>query len=126
LVFGRQAIGEVIRAARLRAQLSLRRDGKLLWRDITRLEGDIAAQLARSGVAAGARAVASLFAAGPGIAEKLPALRAALTGAMAGASWSGEALLARILAPDAATLRAILARALHAIRNAELPRVWQG
>lgn len=126
LVFGRQAMGEVIRAGHLRDRIALRRDGKLLWQDITRLEGDIAAQLARPGIGAGARAMASIFAAGPGMAEKLPALRAALAGAMAGASWTGEVLLARILAPDAATLRAVLARALHAIRGAELPRVWQG
>ncbi len=128
LVFGRLAMGEAIRAGMLRDQISLRRDGKLLWRDITRLDGDVAALLARPGVAGGARAMASLFGTGGQLAERLPALRAALAGAVAGASWNGEMLLARILAPDAATLRAILARALRALRalpGTALPCVWQ-
>jgi len=126
LIFGRLAMGEVIRAGNLRDRIALRRDGKLLWQDITRLHGDIAAQLDRPGIAAGARTVASIFAAGPGMVEKLPVLRAALAGTSAGASWSGEVLLARILAPDSASLRAVVARALQALRGAELPRVWQG
>ncbi len=126
LVFGRLAMGEAIRAGTLRDEIALRRDGKLLWQDITRLEGDIAALLARPGVARGARAMASLFGTGTRLAERLPALRAALAGAMAGASWNGEMLLARILAPDAVTLRAILAHALLALRDTALPRVWQG
>lgn len=126
LVFGRKAMGEVIRAGSLRDRIAIRHDGRLLWQDITRLEGDIAAQLERPGIGAGAGAVASLFAVGPGIAETLPALRAVLAGASAGASWSGEVLLVRILAPDAAALRAVVARALQVLRGAELPRVWQG
>jgi urease accessory protein len=125
LVFGRLAMGEAIHAGMLRDRISLRRDGKLLWQDITRLDGDIAALLARPAVAGGARAVASLFGTGKPMAERLPALRAALAGAVAGASWNGEMLTARILAPDAAALRAVLARALHALRGTALPRVWQ-
>jgi urease accessory protein len=60
------------------------------------------------------------------VAAHLEALRAALAGAQAGASYTGEVLLARILAPDAATLRRIVAKTLGALRSGPLPRVWQG
>ncbi len=124
LVFGRLAMGEQLRAGRLDDRITLRRGGGLLWQDITRLQGDIAAQLDRPGVAGGARAVASIFAVGFG--ARLTALREALAGAQAGASCFEDVLLARILAPDAATLRRVMVKALCALRGGELPRVWQG
>ena len=126
LVFGRLAMGEVLGDGFLRDRISLRRDGILLWQDLTRIDGDIAAQLDRAGVAAGARALASIFATGPGMAARLDDLRAALAGAHAGASWTGEILLARIQAQDAASLRRVVAKALAVLRPGPLPRVWQG
>jgi urease accessory protein len=124
LIFGRLTMGEVLREGSLRDRISLRRDGALLWQDSTRLDGDIATQLDRPGVAAGARAMASIFA--TNAAPKLDALRAALADAHAGASVTGEVLLARILAPDAASLRRIITTALAVLRPGPLPRVWQG
>lgn len=126
LIFGRLAMGEVLREGCLHDRILLRREGALLWQDSTRLDGDIASWLDRPGIAAGARAVASIFATGPGMVERLDGLRAALAGAHAGASWTGEILLARILAPDAAALRRIVAKALAVLRPGPLPRVWQG
>ncbi len=126
LIFGRLAMGETLREGFLRDRILLRRDGMLLWQDMTRLDGDIIAQLDRPAIAAGARAMASIFAMGPGMAARLDALRAALSGAHAGASWTGEVLLARILAPDAASLRRIVVEALAVLRPGPLPRVWQG
>jgi len=126
LIFGRLTMGEVLRDGILRDRISLRRGGALLWQDSTRLEGNIAAQLDRPGVAAGARAMASIFASGPGAAAQLDAMRASLDGAHAGASYTGEVLLVRILAPDAATLRRIVVKALGVLRPGPLPRVWQG
>jgi urease accessory protein len=126
LIFGRLTMGEVLRDGILQDRISLRRGGALLWQDSTRLEGNIAARLDRPGVAAGARAMASIFASGPGAAAQLDAMRASLDGAHAGASYTGEVLLVRILAPDAATLRRIVVKALGVLRPGPLPRVWQG
>jgi urease accessory protein len=126
LIFGRLTMGESVTEGSLRDRISLRRDSKLIWQDSTRLEGDIAAQLDRPGIAAGARAMASIFATGPGTQERLDELRTALGDAHAGASWTGEILLARILAPDAASLRRIITKALGVLRPGPLPRVWQG
>lgn len=126
LVFGRLAMGEVLTQGRLRDRISLRRGQRLVWQDMTRLEGDIFGRLDRPGIANGARAVASLFAAGADVEAKLPALRAALEGVTAGASLRDGVLLARILAADAAALRRAVIAALDVFGRGALPRVWQG
>ncbi len=125
LVFGRQAMGETIRAGTLNDKIRLRRGEKLILQDMTRLHGDIAAQLARKAIANGAIAVASLIYAAPDAAEKLPAIRAALAGSNAGASAFEGIIFARILAPSAFSLRKCLVAALHSC-GCVLPKVWQG
>ncbi len=125
LIFGRQAMGETIRAGALNDRITLRRDGKVLFQDITRLQGDIAAQLARKAVADGAMAVASLIYAAPDAQARLPALREVLLDHIAGASFFEGKNFARLLAPSAISLRKCLVAALHAC-GAVLPKVWQG
>jgi urease accessory protein len=127
LIFGRLAMGEVLSSGFLRDQIRLRQDGRLVLQDMTRLQGDIAAQLRGPAVAGEARAMASLILAGPGSAEKLPDLRAALGGMQAGASCFGGIVFARILAADGAALRRGLVAALAVAREGRsLPGVWQG
>jgi urease accessory protein len=124
LVFGRAAMGEVVREIRLRDVITLRRDGTPLLREAVRVAGDAARLLDRPAVAAGARAVATLVLAAPDAESRLDAVRAALGDAEAGATaWDGL-LVARVLAPDGAGLRRVVARALGALRDRELPRVW--
>lgn len=130
LVFGRRAMGETVRFGTLRDRVRLRRDGQLVFQDMTRLEGDIAAQLQRRAVAGGASAVAGLILAGPGATQRLEALRSVLHTApdiVAGASAFEGMIFARLLAPDSASLRQCLMPALAACRGSRnLPRVWQG
>ena len=125
LIFGRQAMGETIRTGALNDTISLKIGGKLVFQDITRLNGDIAAQLARKAVADGAMAVASLIYAAPDAEARLPALRAALAGNHAGASFFGSKNFARILAPSAISLRNCVTAALRSC-GVILPKVWQG
>jgi urease accessory protein len=130
LLFGRQAMGEIVQSGSLRDRIRLRHDGRLVFQDATRLEGGIAAQLQRRTVADGARAVAGLIIAGPEAAHKLDSLRAVLNaapGIVAGASAFDNMIFARLLAPDGASLRQCLISALEACRERrKLPRVWQG
>ncbi len=130
LVFGRRAMGETVRHGALRDRILVRRDGRLVFQDMTRLEGDIFAQTARPAVAGGAGAVAGLILAGPGSMQKLDALRAVLHAAepvVAGASAFDGMVFARILAPDGAMLRRCLLAALDVCRDGRaLPRIWQG
>jgi urease accessory protein len=129
LVFGRQAMGERINFGRLNDRISIRRNKILVLRDVTRLEGDIAAKLGRKAVAACNIGMASMIYAGPDIARRLPAIRAALDGqpVEAGASAFEGIILVRLLAPSAAALRAGVVAVQKACRdNRPLPRSWQG
>lgn len=125
LVFGRSAMGETVTEGHLRDRIRLRRGGALILHDTIRLDGPVAALLARPAIAAGARAVATLIHAAPNAESGLTALRAALEGADAGASaWNGM-LIARILGPDSAAVRRTVIAALSVLRNSRpLPRVW--
>ncbi len=125
LVFGRTAMGERVRRARLHDRIELHRDGELLLHEALRFEGEVAARLARPAVASGAAALATLLVVDPAAESLLAPLRAALAPCEAGASaWNGL-LLARILAPDGAALRTTLQAALAVLRpDRPLPRVW--
>ncbi|WP_287185839.1 urease accessory protein UreD, partial [Rhodovulum sp.] len=105
LVFGRAAMGEVLRAVPFRDRIEIRRAGVPLYLDALRFEGDLAAHLARSAVAGGAGAMASLILVAPEAEAHLVPLRA-LMPATGGISLIGAVLLAlRLLAPDSFTLR---------------------
>lgn len=120
-MFGRAAMGEVVDRASLRDCIEVHRDGRLLVRNSIRLEGEVAATLRRPAIAAGARAMATLVHVAPDAEAMLDPLRGLGIGASA---WDGM-LIARILAPDSATLRAAVVDALRVLRGGRaLPRVW--
>jgi urease accessory protein len=134
LVFGRAAMGESVRSGWLRDAVRISRGGRLLLQDAIRLEGAIADTLARPAIAAGARAVASLWHVAPEAPAALAPLRAALDAAQAelgagveaaASAWNGL-LLARILAPDAQRLRRMVLAGLRVLRGGRmLPKLWQ-
>jgi urease accessory protein len=125
LVFGRAAMGEQVHRARLHDVIRLRRGGRLVLHDAIRLQGEVAIPLARTAIAAGGHAVATILHAAPDAADRLDALRVALAPYDAGASaWDGI-LLSRIVARDGAGLRAAVLAGLATLRNGRtLPRVW--
>jgi urease accessory protein len=126
LVFGRQAMRETVNFGQLNDRILLRRAGCLILQDITRLDGDIAAKLARNAVAAGNIGMASILYAGPDIAARLRAIRDVLanTPCEAGASAFEGIILTRILAPSAAALRGCVVAVLKTWAR-PLPRSWQ-
>lgn len=128
LVFGRTAMGEIVGRARLRDAISIRRGGRLLLSDALRLDGDVSALLRRPAIAAGAKAIATLWYVAQDAAAALELLRTAFVAAhtlQCGASaWDGM-LVARFLAADAASLRSHVVAALRVLRvGRPLPRVW--
>jgi urease accessory protein len=128
LVFGRQAMGERVTTGFLRDCITLRRDGVLVLRDMTRLDGDIEAVLARKAVAGGRIAMAALIYAAPDAPACLDDVRSMLAAQKcpAGASVLDGVLRARIVAPSASALRTCLIAALKICRNGRpLPRTWQ-
>lgn len=131
LVFGRLARGERFTTGLLHDGWRVRRDGRLIWADALRLDGDVAAALLAPGGFAGAEAVGSVLYVADDAAALLACARelSAKTAARAGATLVNGVLVVRWLgtAPD---VRAALTQYLAAFRHAaagwpaQLPRVW--
>jgi urease accessory protein len=102
----------------------VRRGGRLLFAETMRLDGNVAAKLARPAIAAGAVAVATVLIV-PGTDDAVSAVRS-LSDRFAGevgiSSWNGIAV-ARLCARDSAALRQDLSAVLAALK-APLPRLW--
>lgn len=124
LVFGRAAMGEVLHAAWFRDRIEIRREGVPLYLDAVRFEGDLAARLARPGVAAGAGAMASLVFVAPEAEAHLAALRALMPDTGGVSLLREDVLVLRLLAPDSFALRRALVPALIRLTDNDLPRSW--
>lgn len=124
LVFGRGAMGEDLRAASFEDRIEIRREGRPLYLDAVRLDGDIAARLDRPHVARGARAMVSLVYVAADAEAHLGPLRALLPGT-GGVSLIGDEVLAlRLLAADGFDLRRHLVPILTRLTGADLPKPW--
>ena len=127
MIFGRTATGEVLRAGAFSDRIEIRRDGRLLYLDALRLEGNIAAGLDRPHGANGARALVSLVYVGAD-AEALVAPARALLPETGGASLIGADVLAlRILAEGGFELRRSLVPLLAFLTRrpgGDLPKPW--
>lgn len=130
LYFGRAAMGESLARGQLRDRWRIRRDGRLVFAEDLRLDGAIDATLGRKVVGQGARAAATVFAAGPGQPDKLSDIRALLDGdpafaaVEAGAGMLDGFLLIRLLSADAQALRRALVMLLGHVIGRALPRTW--
>jgi urease accessory protein len=126
LVFGRLAMGESSVDATLRDSWRVRRDGRLVFADETKLE-QAGATLERKATGAGARAVSTIVASVPNIEARLPDLRAAFKaaglGVESGASAFDGLIVARLLAASSDRLRAALVAAIVALGGRK-PRLW--
>jgi urease accessory protein len=131
VVFGRLAHGETRIAARFRDRWRVRRGGRLVFAEETRLE-NAGADLDRPAVGRGARALAVILSVAPNAEAQLPALRAALDEVAAregepldaGASTFDGLLVARLACVSPRRLRAALIGAMFALRGRAAPRVW--
>jgi urease accessory protein len=127
MYFGRAAMGEGLREGSWRDSWRIRRAGRLVFAEDVRLEGDLAAALARRAVADGARAVSTILLVAPDAAARLEPLRALTLpeGAAHASSHVDGCLVTRVLAREAAPLREAVAMILTHHLNAPLPRSWQ-
>jgi urease accessory protein len=125
VLFGRTAMGEVVRSGAFHDRWRIRRSGRMLFADDLRLEGEIAAQLARPAVLAGQVAMATALYAGPEAERLLDAVRDAIGEAGGASAWQGK-LVVRIAAADGLALRSKLIPVLSVLMNGRpLPKVWQ-
>jgi urease accessory protein len=125
-VFGRVASGEVMQHGRLHDIWRVRRDGRLVFAEATRLDDISKASLGRPAVLEGAAAASLLLHIGPAAEARLPAVREAMPGfrGETGASaWNGM-LVIRCVAAAPADMRHDVMRAIAILSGAPLPRVW--
>jgi urease accessory protein len=134
LVFGRRARGEVLTRGGLREAWEVRREGRLVWADRLRAEGDLRPVFASPSCLAGTAAVATAIYLGEGAEAALDLARdltaAAGAGDMAAATLIGGVLVVRWLAPDPRLLRQAFGGFWSVMRERlaglppVLPRVW--
>lgn len=126
VVLGRTAMGERITGVAFADSWRIRRGGRLVFADATRLEGDAVAAMAGKATGGGAVAFATLVLVASRAESRVEAARAALDGAPAEAGVSGlpGLLVARLVAASGQALRAALARLIETLRGSPMPRVW--
>jgi urease accessory protein len=125
VVFGRTAMGETVREGSFVDRWRVRRDGRLVFAETVRLEGDIGAKLARPAIANGAAAIATALIV-PGdeaLLERIRELADGFGGEVGLSSWNGFAM-ARFCAQDAVRLRADMMAVLGRASRGPLPRLW--
>lgn len=129
VVLGRAAMGEHVTRLSFRDRWRVRRDGRLVFADDTRLVGDARAILVGAATGGGATAFATLLQVGGDAEARVVEARALLDrlrggGLACGVSgWNGV-LVVRLLAREARCLRDAIIDFLQEWRGAELPRVW--
>jgi urease accessory protein len=130
LVFGRTGMGETVRSGELHDRWRVRRNGRLIYAEGTRLgspisQTPISQTLGESAVANGGVAIATALIV-PGdetLTDAIHALASEFQGEVGASAWSGRAVL-RFCARDGAALRHDITCALRALRAAPLPRLW--
>lgn len=132
-VFGRTARGERFASGSLFDRWQVRRDGRLVWTDAARLDGETTALLDHPAGFAGAVAQALLLYQAPDAAAARDRLRG-LEIDEPGCHWGGSVidglLLVRLLDSDAARLRRVFARLWSSLRpglgrRPAMPRLWK-
>jgi len=125
VVFGRLAMGERIRSGEFFDHWRLRRDGRLVFAENIRLDGDIGAKLASPAIAKAGVAIGTALIV-PGdeaLVERLRELSESFGGEVGISAWNGFAMV-RFCAQDAARLRADMVAVLGHAGSSALPRLW--
>ncbi len=126
IVLGRTAMGETARDVTVRDSWRIRRDGRLVFADGLRLDGDTTVTLAGTATGGHAQALATIVLVAPDAESAIDRARSALidnAGEAGVSAWNGM-LVARLIAPDGQALRADVTRLIEALRGRAMPRVW--
>jgi urease accessory protein len=124
-VFGRTAMGELVRSGIFRDRWRIRRDGRLIFADELCFEGDIARRILKPAILDGNSAMATILLAAPECERLLDPVRQAIGDSGGASAWNGK-LLARVAAADGFSLRRVLIPLLTQLSaGRSLPKVWQ-
>lgn len=125
-VFGRSAKGERVDRGTFHDRWLVRRQGRVVFAESVRLEGDIAARLDVPAVGGGACAIATLLHVAPNAEKRLSSARKALARATSEcgvSAWDGM-LVARFVSRDALAVRSDAALLASRVLPQGLPRIW--
>lgn len=129
VMLGREAMGETINLCAFKDSWRIRRDGKLIFADDIKLEGDISKLEQASALMANQKAFATLLYCSPEddehlevIANKLRLMMGAKNMAI---SVFNHKLIARFLAQDTYELRRYMLPLLKELSGNDLPKVWR-
>ena len=126
VVLGRTAMGERLTDIAMTDAWRIRRGGRLVFADTTRLEGDAVSVMNGPATGGGAVAFATMIVVAPDAGRHVEPLRAGLDGMAGEAGVSGleGVTVVRLLAASGQALRALAVRAATIVRGAPMPRVW--
>lgn len=125
-VYGRIASGETMGDGLVSDRWRVRRDGRLVFAETTRLDGDVSTLLDRSSVANGARASALMIVAAPDAEDLRDRIRSAIAGRRADhgvSAWNGV-LIVRALAAGLDAVHDVMRNAIEAAMGGSAPRAW--
>lgn len=126
-VFGRIAMGETRLTGRLHDRWRIRRDGKLIFAEDLRLDGNITDILDTAPCGDGARAIATLLYVAADAEAKLPELRESFVapGCQWGSSAWNSMLVVRLLSASPELLRSSIIALVAVLRDCPAPQIWQ-
>ena len=126
VVLGRTAMGERLTDIAMTDAWRIRRDGRLVFADTTRLEGDAVSVMNGAATGGGAIAFATMILVAPDAERHVEPLRAALDGlpGEGGVSSFDGVTVVRLLAASGQALLALAVRAATVVRGTPMPRVW--
>ncbi len=124
VIFGRKLMGEQLSSAQFEDRVEITREGKPVFLDQVRLDGNVERTLARPHIAGRNRAMASLVYIAPDAGARLSTIRRLLPETGAASLIREDQLVCRILAPDGYLLRKHLVPALSHLTRNQLPKCW--
>ena len=125
LLIGRLAMGETHVHGSFRESLSVSISGEHVFRDNTKLTGDITAMLDRPAIAAGARAIALILYRGQDADLALGRIRSVLNKYSGASLLRNDLFVARLIAEDGLALRKILLPILDDLTRSNMPKTWR-
>jgi urease accessory protein len=125
VMLGRQAMGETVESGFFSDFQRIRRGGRLVYADATRLSGAVAAHAARPAALGPNRAWATIVYVAPDAETRLDEARSLVSDGEGGASAFDGLISARMVSSDSQELRRRLLRFLKAFRDGPPPRVWE-
>ncbi len=125
VIFGRTAMGETLTEAAFRDMIHIDRAGRPIYRDATRMTGDLAARMRRAAIGQGAGAMVSLIYAAPDAPAHLDAVRAHLPDTGGASLLADDLLVLRLVASGAHELRQSLLPILDRLSGNSLPVSWR-